>query len=303
MVWYGAGPLRFSTQQHHHHAGNYGFGAPRTTGWGGQHPHPSQYYDDPWQAELTERRWLQEPEQRSREQELLRLQQEVIDEQQQEKRQQARLARRRSYTRRVVRRLRFIAASIAARKIQRWWRGTATSSRQWAGKVVLTALRRNVAVCRARGVATSLRQLRDLESAIEAMPAVSPVEAGGVDKTLTKEWLVFEHTLEKLVLSADNIPTRGSMTAKAIRKRLVVRANTRLQAHDEMTNEAASARARAQAKLDAQNGPMADDSSINTAMEPAVESDSKGLAVAETLVGPRCATGDMEIETLTENDL
>jgi hypothetical protein len=140
----------------------------------------------------------------------------------------------------VHRRLNMIKYTIAARTIQRWWRNASAARKETASKIIRDALQRNVAVKQARQIASSIRNLLALEDNIEAFPDVTDVEASGSDKASVRARLVFEHTLEKLVLSADDIPTHGSESARAIRKRLVLRANARLSAHDERIREAAS---------------------------------------------------------------
>lgn len=155
-----------------------------------------------------------------------------------------------------------------------------------AAEIVLTALRWNVARTCGRAVVASLRQLRNLEAAIEAVPGLTLAEAGGLDKASTKARLVFEHTLEKLVLSADNIPTRGSETARAIRKRLVLRANARLQAHDELTQKA---RAEAAAQQIASDVDSSTDVGMDTASlngEPDVGPGEAGEPVAQMDIEP-----------------
>lgn len=118
--------------------------------------------------------------------------------------------------------------AVAARKIQRWWRGTAAARKAVAAAKVAG----NLAARQARRVTESLRRLTELEATIKALP--KPAAEQLSKRVSSKGISVFENTLERLILSADDIPTHGSDAARAIRKRLVRTANTRLQAFDEV---------------------------------------------------------------------
>jgi len=111
-----------------------------------------------------------------------------------------------------------------------------------AAVVVTNALRRNVAVQQARRVAGSLVRLRQLETKIATL-ADPDSEALKRHAKVTTGISEFENTLEKLILSADDIPSYGSATARAIRKRLVKNANDRLQHFDQQIVALEAARA------------------------------------------------------------
>jgi len=137
------------------------------------------------------------------------------------------------HARRVrARRLAVLRYTMAARKIQRWWRAMSAARQNSAAKVIATALRRYRAVRQARRIVSSVTKLRDLEATIKVLPEA---DAKALDRRaeLNQGISEFENTLEKLILSADDIPTYGSETARAIRKRLVKTANTRLQKFDQ----------------------------------------------------------------------
>lgn len=116
----------------------------------------------------------------------------------------------------AVRQLKKRARSLAARRIQRWWRAIAAAQADAAARV-----------------AQSLERLAQLEATIETLPAVTDDELSKRASGNGKGVSVFEHTLEKLILSADDVPTHGSDAARALRKRIVRTANARLQAFDE----------------------------------------------------------------------
>jgi len=134
-----------------------------------------------------------------------------------------------------ARRLRYLSVSVAARTIQRWWRAARARRDRAAAEVVAAALQRNAAVKRSRRVARAIAALRGLERRIlDVTNPFDELNAASTPKQRTKARLVFEHTLERLTLDADGVSTHGNETARALRKRLVVTANARLQEFDDL---------------------------------------------------------------------
>lgn len=199
--------------------------------------------------------------------------------------------------RKVHMRLNIIKYTIAARTIQKWWRNVSAARKEAASKIIRDALQRNVAVRQARRIASSIRNLLALEDNIEAFPDVTDAEASGSDKASVRARLVFEHTLEKLVLSADDIPTHGSESARAIRKRLVLRANARLSAHDERIKEAASCIVDVDGESDAETqsfGSFSEDEHLQSDNNEIVEMDCEVPESQPAL--------DMTVDEETAND-
>jgi hypothetical protein len=183
----------------------------------------------------------------------------VMEERRRQQRERALQAQQKERARKVHLRIRMISYNIAARKIQRWWRAKNAARKEAAAIIIAEALRRNTAVKQARNISDSIKKLIALEREIIEFPSINDAEVIGTDKQSIRARLVFEHTLEKLVLSADDIPTHGSATARAIRKRLVVKANARLTALDEAVKQAATATAATAANLQAMAEEMNSD--------------------------------------------
>lgn len=214
----------------------------------------------------------------AREEELLRRQlyQHELDQRAANAREEQALAQREhqaaaaAAARQHARRLAIFTFAVAARKIQRWWRGTAAPHRAVAAAKVAEALSRNLAVRQARRATESLRRLTELEATIEALPKPGAEQLS--KRVSSKGISVFENTLERLILSADDIPTHGSDAARAIRKRLVRTANTRLQAFDEVVAAERAAEQEAEAEVDTDDeataGSETGESEIGAPMSP-----------------------------------
>lgn len=228
--------------------------------FGGVNPHTGAYRD---REEEMLRRQLHQQEiirqrdvvrrRRHHEQELL-AEQAVAHE---EQRRRTIAARRYEIAR--ERRLAYITWNSAARKIQRWWRAVLPAHRaavaerdvkrrSAAAVTIVAALARNVAKIRARHVTDSLKRLWELQGKIDAVPGLTAEElaSDSSNKAAKQARLLFGHTLEKLVLSADDIPIHSSLTARAIRKRIVLSANARLQLLDDATAAVDAAEAMAE---------------------------------------------------------
>jgi len=187
-----------------------------------------------------------------------------------------------------TRRLAVLRYTAAARVIQRWWRTRSAARRAAAAEVVVAALRRNCAVRHARQIAGSLARLRELEATIESLP-----EAGAevLDRRARAGPGIshFENTLEKLILSADDIPTHGSPTARAIRKRLVKTANTRLQNFDKRVVALQAAKAEQAAEQEAiRNVTLADVHGDTTISGSGLDASTDSVSpIAEVVKAPK----------------
>lgn len=161
-----------------------------------------------------------------------------------------------------TRRLAILRYTGAARTIQRWWRASLAARREAAAVVVVAAMRRNCAVQQARRIAGSVARLRDLESTIVALPEANTEvldRRAGAGRGISQ----FENTLEKLILSADDIPTHGSAFARAVRKRLVKTANARLQRFDQQVVALKAVKAEQAAEQEAARATVDDDAAVS----------------------------------------
>lgn len=158
-----------------------------------------------------------------------------------------------------TRRLRYTGA---ARTIQHWWRASLAARREAAAAVVVAAMRRNCAVQQARRIAGSVARLRDLESTIVALPEANTEvldRRAGAGRGISQ----FENTLEKLILSADDIPAHGSAFARAVRKRLVKTADARLQRFDQQVVALKAVKAEQAAEQEATQTTVDDDATVS----------------------------------------
>ena len=120
---------------------------------------------------------------------------------------------------------RAVRANKAATTIQRAWHGFRKRREAAAAGVVLRALKRNLASASARRVVGSLRELARLRAEAEAVSASCLHDAKGR--------LVFEHTLERLLLETDAVDSWGSPFVRGQRRATVQALEKRLGLLDE----------------------------------------------------------------------
>eukprot|EP00041_Stephanoeca_diplocostata_P040470 m.1639585 g.1639585 ORF g.1639585 m.1639585 type:complete len:437 (-) comp36704_c0_seq1:152-1462(-) len=214
-----------------------------------QYHHPyvstSGYDDSHYERERQRRALLQARRQQQMEEEQERYNAEISRRREVARQQQVEANRQRA-----IRAFRLRMLSKFCTKIQRWWRGILQQRRAKEEKarrereiqrskelqekqaaaafVVTRAMKRFCAVKQARKIAQSLRRLQQLTL---DMNVIAP--RGVPPPTDTKQRLLVEDTLEKIILKVDLVDTYGSLLVRANRKRLVVDANERLRRLDE----------------------------------------------------------------------
>jgi len=107
--------------------------------------------------------------------------------------------------------------------IQRRWRQELKRRRERreaaAAPIITRAIRRGIACSRARRIMSSMRELRRIRADAATVPA---------DVDTQKGRLIYEHSLERLLLATDCVASHGSDLVRADRKFTVQELETRL---------------------------------------------------------------------------